>query len=129
MDASLTAQIMELPQGQITRAMGDLHALGDPHYWLDPQNGRRIAKVMADKFSAAAPRRPLRPSSSAWPALSVASTRQKSAGSRCMAPFKGTKVVTYHRSFPNFADRFGWRIAGTWSRGRAFRQRHSTPWT
>ena len=29
-----------------------------------------------------------------------------------MAPFKGTKVVTYHRSFPNFADRFGLEIVG-----------------
>jgi ABC-type Zn uptake system ZnuABC Zn-binding protein ZnuA len=24
-----------------------------------------------------------------------------------MAPYKGTKVITYHRSFPNFAQRFG----------------------
>jgi ABC-type Zn uptake system ZnuABC Zn-binding protein ZnuA len=29
-----------------------------------------------------------------------------------MAPYKGTKVVTYHRSFPNFADRFGLDIVG-----------------
>src|SRR5262249_44937803 len=29
-----------------------------------------------------------------------------------MAPFKGTKVVTYHRSFPNFAERFGLQIVG-----------------
>ena len=29
-----------------------------------------------------------------------------------MAPYKGTKMVTYHRSFPNFADRFGLDIVG-----------------
>ena len=29
-----------------------------------------------------------------------------------MAPYKGTKVVTYHRSFPNFAERFGLDIVG-----------------
>ena len=29
-----------------------------------------------------------------------------------VAPYKGTKVVTYHRSFPNFADRFGLDIIG-----------------
>jgi ABC-type Zn uptake system ZnuABC Zn-binding protein ZnuA len=29
-----------------------------------------------------------------------------------MAPYKGTKVVTYHRSFPNFAERFGLEIVG-----------------
>ena len=39
-DASLTAKILEIPTGQITRAMGDVHPLGNPHYWLDPENGR-----------------------------------------------------------------------------------------
>src|SRR5690348_12209586 len=40
LDASLHAQILEMPQGQITRAMGDVHPLGNPHYWLDPDNGK-----------------------------------------------------------------------------------------
>src|SRR3990170_5064523 len=51
LDASLTARILEIPTGQITRAMGDVHPLGNPHYWLDPDNGRRIAKAIAEKFS------------------------------------------------------------------------------
>src|SRR5215813_1129677 len=51
LDASLTAEILEIPTGQITRAMGDVHPLGNPHYWLDPENGKRIAKAIADKFS------------------------------------------------------------------------------
>ena len=29
-----------------------------------------------------------------------------------MAPYKDTKVVTYHRAFPNFAERFGLDIVG-----------------
>ena len=29
-----------------------------------------------------------------------------------MAPFKGVKVVTYHRSYPNFVDRFGLDVVG-----------------
>src|SRR5450759_3468978 len=33
LDASLTVKILELPTGQITRAMGDVHPLGNPHYW------------------------------------------------------------------------------------------------
>ena len=44
LDASQFAEILEIPTGQITRAMGDVHPLGNPHYWLDPENGRRIAK-------------------------------------------------------------------------------------
>src|SRR5439155_20094232 len=50
LDASLGAMILEIPTGQITRAMGDVHPLGNPHYWLDPENGKRIAKEIADKL-------------------------------------------------------------------------------
>jgi zinc/manganese transport system substrate-binding protein len=111
LDASLTAKILELPQGQITRAMGDVHPLGNPHYWLDPENGKRIAKAIADKFSE------LRPGDRASFEQRVGTfvSRLDEAEKRwlaIMAPFKGTKVVTYHRSFPNFADRFGLDIVG-----------------
>src|SRR5215813_5082728 len=55
LDASLTASILEIPTGQITRAMGDVHPLGNPHYWLDPENGKRIAKSISDKLSQLKP--------------------------------------------------------------------------
>src|SRR5205807_10281935 len=55
LDASLHAQILEIPTGQLTRAMGDVHPLGNPHYWLDPENGKRIAKDIADKLSELRP--------------------------------------------------------------------------
>src|SRR5678815_3549477 len=51
LDASLHALILEIPQGQITRAMGDVHPQGNPHYWLDPENAKIIAKDIAAKFS------------------------------------------------------------------------------
>src|ERR1700756_1471147 len=51
LDASLRAEILEVPTGEITRAMGDVHPLGNPHYWLDPENGKRIAKAIGDKLS------------------------------------------------------------------------------
>src|SRR3954470_2251817 len=50
LDASQFAQILEIPTGVVTRAMGDVHPLGNPHYWLDPENGRRIARGFAQKF-------------------------------------------------------------------------------
>src|SRR5258706_13537868 len=55
LDASLTAKILEIPTSQITRAMGDVHPSGNPHYWLDPDNGRRIAKATESKLSALSP--------------------------------------------------------------------------
>src|SRR5258705_2778195 len=55
LDASLTVRILELPTGQVTRAMGDVHPLGNPHYWLEPGNGRRIAQAILAKFSEVSP--------------------------------------------------------------------------
>src|SRR5947207_15809172 len=51
LDASLNVRILEIPTGQITRAMGDVHPLGNPHYWLDPANGRRIAQAIRGRSS------------------------------------------------------------------------------
>src|SRR5438270_1111913 len=51
LDASEFAEILEIPTGQVTRAMGDVHPLGNPHYWLDPDNGRRVAKGIMEKLS------------------------------------------------------------------------------
>src|SRR6059036_3545722 len=51
LDASNEARILEMPQGQITRAMGDVHPLGNPHYWLDPENGKIVAREIAAKLS------------------------------------------------------------------------------
>ena len=51
LDASQQVEILEIPTAQITRAMGDVHPLGNPHYWLDPENGKRIGKEIADKLS------------------------------------------------------------------------------
>lgn len=111
LDASLTAQILEIPTGQITRAMGDVHPQGNPHYWLDPENGKRIAQAIADKLSE------LRPADRAMFQQRAAdfSRRLDEAQQRWvaqLAPFAGTKVVTYHRSFPNFAERFKLDIIG-----------------
>src|SRR3954453_13253915 len=51
LDASQFSDILDKPSGQVTRAMGDVHPLGNPHYWLDPDNGRRVAQGIADKLS------------------------------------------------------------------------------
>src|SRR5436305_5078511 len=100
LDASLGVQILEIPTGQITRAMGDVHPLGNPHYWLDPENGKKIAKEISDKFSQ------LRPNDRAYYEQRLAdfTGRVDAAEKRWlqqMAPYKGAKVITYHRSFPN----------------------------
>src|SRR5215467_7944989 len=51
LDASAKTRILEIPQGQITRAEGDVHPLGNPHYWLDPENGKIVAQELFEAFA------------------------------------------------------------------------------
>jgi zinc/manganese transport system substrate-binding protein len=111
LDASLTVKILEIPTGQITRAMGDVHPLGNPHYWLEPGNGRRMAQAIRDKLSE------LSPNDKALFEQRYADFDQRLAAAEkrwdaAMAPYKGTKIVTYHRSWPNFMERFGLEVMG-----------------
>jgi ABC-type Zn uptake system ZnuABC Zn-binding protein ZnuA len=111
LDASRTVRILDLPAGQITRAMGDVHPQGNPHYWLDPMNGRRIAKAIQDKLTE------FSPSDAAYFAQRYADFDRRLAEAEgrwktTLAPFKGTKVVTYHRSWSNFAEAFGLDVVG-----------------
>jgi zinc/manganese transport system substrate-binding protein len=111
LDASQFAEILEIPQGTVTRAEGDVHPLGNPHYWLDPDNGRRIARGIASKLGD------LDPEDAAFfqqrfqdfdKRLSTAEQKWEAE----MKPYRGRKVVTYHRSFPNFAKHFGLDVIG-----------------
>lgn len=111
LDASQRARILDIPTGQVTRAEGDVHPQGNPHYWLDPENGKAVAKEIADKLSE------LRPSDRATfdQRLTAFNGRVDEAEKRWLAamqPYKGVKVVTYHRSYPNFAERFGVDVVG-----------------
>src|ERR1051326_2999990 len=106
MDMSQFCEILEIPTTQVTRAMGDVHPLGNPHYWLNPENGRRMAKAFENKFSE------LRPADKAYFAERDADfnkrlTEAEKRWDAQMAPYHGRKVITYHRSWPNFCERFG----------------------
>jgi len=110
-DASRFAKILEIPSGAVTRAEGDVHPQGNPHYWLDPENGLRIAKGIADKFSE------MRPADAGYFAQRYAAFEQriKQADQQWqtqMKPYAGRKIVTYHRSWPNFAGHFGLNVVG-----------------
>jgi ABC-type Zn uptake system ZnuABC Zn-binding protein ZnuA len=111
LDASQFAEILEIPTGVVTRAMGDVHPLGNPHYWLDPNNGRRIARGFAQKLGE------LDPADNAYFQQRfqdfdkrLTAAEQKWDGE--MAPYRGRKLVTYHNSFPNFAKHFHLEVIG-----------------
>src|SRR2546430_9452669 len=111
LDASRFARILEIPTGQVTRAEGDVHPLGNPHYWLDPENGLRIAKGIETQLSE------MRPADADYFAQRYTAFEQrlKQADQQWLAemkPYAGRKIVTYHRSWPNFADHFHLDVAG-----------------
>jgi zinc/manganese transport system substrate-binding protein len=111
LDASLNANILDIPTGQITRAMGDVHPTGNPHYWLEPGNGRRIAQAVRDKLTQ------LSGGDAAYFAQRYGEFDQKltegeARWKAALAPYKGLKIVTYHRSWPNFAAEFGLDVIG-----------------
>jgi ABC-type Zn uptake system ZnuABC Zn-binding protein ZnuA len=111
LDASQFAEILEIPQGKLTRAEGDVHPLGNPHYWLDPDNGRRIAKGIAAKLGEM----DLEDSAYFQQRYQDFAKRLADADRKWqaeMAPYRGRMVVTYHRSWPNFAKHFGLDVQG-----------------
>jgi zinc/manganese transport system substrate-binding protein len=111
LDASQGCDILNRPAGQVTRAMGDVHPYGNPHYWTDPENGRIVARSIAARLSkldaagAAAYQKNLA-------AFEAKLTQKEAEWRRKMAPYAGTKIVTFHDSWPNFAKAFKLNIVG-----------------
>jgi zinc/manganese transport system substrate-binding protein len=109
LDASAGCEILGRPQGQVTRALGDVHPYGNPHYWTDPENGRRIARSIAARLGALDP-----PGRAAYErnlaSFEARLTRKQQEWQARMAPHRGLPVITYHDSWPNFAKRFGLRV-------------------
>ena len=111
LDASQFAEILEIPQGTVTRAEGDVHPLGNPHYWLDPDNGRRMARGIANKLAD------MDTADSAFFQQRFQDFEKRLLAAEQkwdaeMKPYRGRKVVTYHRSLPNFAKHFGLDVIG-----------------
>ena len=106
LDVSRGVEIFDRPTGGVDRSMGDVHPLGNPHYWLDPGNAVRIAIQVEKKLEQ------LEPANAAafQKRLNDFKVRMNDANKRwtaALAPFKGAKVVTYHNSWPNFMRRYG----------------------
>lgn len=111
LDASQNVRILDVPTGPVTRAMGDVHPSGNPHYWLDPNNGRLVAQAIKAKLSE------LDRANAAYYEQRYADFDKRLAEAEkrwdaSMAPFKNAKVVTYHRSWTNFVDRFKLNVIG-----------------
>ena len=111
LDASQFAEILEIPTAPVTRAMGDVHPLGNPHYWLDPENGWRIARGIQMKLAQMSPE-DAGYFEQRFQSFSQRLREVEKLWDEQMKPLRGRKVVTYHRSWPNLARRFGLDVVG-----------------
>ncbi|MCD6024007.1 MAG: periplasmic solute binding protein [Fibrobacteria bacterium] len=110
-DASAGVAVLEKPAGKVDASQGDVHPQGNPHYWLDPANGARIAETVRDALKRADPAHAALYDANAARFRAEAETRLEGWKER-MAPLKGSAIVTYHSSWVYFARAFGLRVVG-----------------
>jgi zinc/manganese transport system substrate-binding protein len=110
-DASIGIPLLEIPQGRVTREQGEVHIFGNPHYWLDPENMKIIARNIANGLRRIDP------------ANADEYERNLKRLERLMddlldetlklaAPLRGEKFVAYHTTWSYLANRYGFRIIG-----------------
>ena len=103
LDASTLIDPLEVPREKIDRSMGDIHPSGNPHYTLDPRNGLVVARGIAERLETIDPQHAK--AYQANLARFTQSLKERIAGwEKAFAPFKGTEVVTYHKSWIYFVE-------------------------
>lgn len=107
-DCSRAIDPLEVPVGKVDASQGDVHPEGNPHYWLDPQNGAAVARLLAEEFAAADPARG---------GLYRAGAERFAAEIERRMPrwrdrLEGASFIEYHRTWIYLADRFGLKIVG-----------------
>jgi len=109
-DASMGIEPLEVPI-EVSRLEGDIHPMGNPHYWLDPETMKQVAATIESVLGQK------------YPELATVFKNGRQAyekklderladWSRRLKPFEGQSLVTYHRSWSYFAERFGFQVVG-----------------
>ena len=108
-DASARIEVLQVPTFKVDASHGDLHAYGNPHYWLDPANVRPIGEAILEGLARVAPQHAaaFRANLDSY----VARIDEAGAGwQQRLAPYAGARVVSFHNSWPYFEKRFGIRV-------------------
>jgi zinc/manganese transport system substrate-binding protein len=98
LDCSQFIDVLDVPTTKVDRSQGDIHPMGNPHYWLPPVNAVRIAKGISERLAA------LRPAdrdyfAQRFQAFVTELKAHAAAWDAKAKPLAGTKVVTYHKSW------------------------------
>jgi zinc/manganese transport system substrate-binding protein len=109
LDTSVFVEKLDVATGPVDRTMGDLHPDGNPHFTRDPRAGLRIAAGIAQQLTRLDPAGAgtyRRGYATFEHDLNAAMERWAAA----VAPYRGTEVVGYHKSWAYFADWLGLRM-------------------
>jgi zinc/manganese transport system substrate-binding protein len=104
-DASVGVPLLQVPS-TINRGEGDIHIFGNPHYWLDPINGKQIAKNICDALEKISPENKAFFEANLKAFDTKIDLKLKEWTTK-MAPYKGAKIIAYHNEWCYFEQRFG----------------------
>jgi len=108
--ASRGIRMLEVP-ATFDRSKGDVHSLGNPHFLVDPLDAKIVAANIADHFAQVAPA-----SAELFKAnltrFDARVDRELVEWQKLLAPYRGSRIVTYHKDFVYFAERFNLAIVG-----------------
>lgn len=109
LDLASVVPLLGKSTGPVSRAMGDVHAKGNPHYWLDPRNGKRMAQAIATRLAEldSAHKDEFQ---QRFNAFTQTMDNSLQTWHTALAHVKGKPFVAYHTSFVYLADVFGFRI-------------------
>lgn len=110
LDLSTVVPLLDVPSGPVDRSMGDVHPYGNPHYWLNPENGAVIARAVAARLSALDPANADQ-YDAGLAAFESNLSEKLTQWRQAMAPLVGVPVIAYHKSLLYLSDAFGFRIA------------------
>jgi zinc/manganese transport system substrate-binding protein len=107
-DASIGIPLLQVPTSA-NRAEGDIHIYGNPHYWLDPLNGKIIARNITDGLERVDPSNKTFYETNLKKFDDQIDTKLKDWQTK-MASFRGTKLIAYHNEWVYFETRFALKI-------------------
>ncbi len=106
--ASDGVKMLEIPTS-FDRSKGDVHSLGNPHFMIDPVTVKIVARNIASHFEQIDPKNAATYNGN----LTRFNTKldaKYADWQKQLAPYRGARIVTYHKDFIYFADRFGLNI-------------------
>ena len=109
LDLSTVVPLLGVPTGPVSRAMGDVHGSGNPHYWLDPENGRLIARAIAKHLARLDPANAAQYDSRLG-GFEARLDAKLPVWRQGMAHLTGQPVLTYHTSLIYLANAFRFEI-------------------